>query len=837
MKRDPVAAARQEQLAKDEIWWSNTNIVELYSRLAKNKDQLTFYNSGIGTYAEPSWKSWDYWKQVGMNKLDLALALRFEKILLDAYRWLSEIYEDGDRIFLFGFSRGAYQVRALAGMIEKVGLIHKGNEAQIPFAYELYARSTDEQPPNQTQDNLKEYMPWRFKTTFSRTDVRVHFVGVWDTVSSVGLVRADKNLPLTTCGMHHVCYFRHALALDECRVKFLPEYTYGGVAKIAKPDPKVAKPVKNVATLDTNTQSEPQTKSPSGNTKEVWFVGTHSDIGGGNVMNTSLDLYGPALRWMIHESIIASISLTPLQPKLVTETQSDGDGMHDSMVWYCLPLEIFCIKRLSYKGSKETTWWPHLGASRQVADGQLIHTSAYNKQGHRGHIKAHFPTAWGVAESEKPSDDKLEKDLFDKFLENLDPVAATTKVDNKILDHLHALVEICSSPQGLNSLQERADAAKSYATSLYSAISKIPDILESEGRNFNLEAILLILGILLKFPLGALSKKALNEMPSVITKLRESAADRVLAEQFLRAFSTGQLLCIQSPTSVEIHSVAFSPDGKHIASGSFDHNIHIWDLKTGEELQVFRGHTERVLSVAYSPDGKHIVSGSGDKTICIWNSETGEELRVLRGHAQSVISVACSPDGKYIVSGSKDKTIRIWDSEMGGEEKVLRGHTNWVQSVACSLDGKKIVSGSYDQTICIWNLETGEELHVLQGHTHLVLSVAFSPDGNRIVSGSADCTVRIWDAGTGKEVGAPLEGPTDLVWSVAYSPAGKHIASGSHDGTVRLWSAETRELLCVFEGHTDSVLSVAFSPDGKQIASGSDDRTIRLWDVEMGRVR
>ncbi|KAF9058718.1 hypothetical protein BDP27DRAFT_1505466 [Rhodocollybia butyracea] len=615
----------------------NTNIVELYSRLAKNKDQLTFYNSGIGTYAEPSWKSWDYWKQVGMNKLDLALALRFEKILLDAYRWLSEIYEDGDRIFLFGFSRGAYQVRALAGMIEKVGLIHKGNEAQIPFAYELYARSTDEQPPNPTQDNLKEYMPWRFKTTFSRTDVRVHFVGVWyisflelryplismtgrDTVSSVGLVRADKNLPLTTCGMHHVCYFRHALALDECRVKFLPEYTYGGVAKIAKADPKVAKPVKNVATRDTNTQSEPQTKSPSGNTKEVWFVGTHSDIGGGNVMNTSLDLYGPALRWMIHESIIASISLTPLQPKLVTETQSDGDGMHDSMVWYCLPLEIFCIKRLSYKGSKETTWWPHLGASRQVVDGQLIHTSAYNRRSHRGHIKARFPTAWGVAESKKPSDDKLEKDLFDKFLENLDPVAATTKVDNKILDHLHALVEICSSPQGINSLQERADAAKSYATSLYYAISKIPDIQESEGRNFNLQAIRLIIGILLKFPSGVLPKKSPSEVPPAITELRKSVspADWRLAEQFLRAFTIyGQLLCIQSLTSGDINSVAFSPSGKHIVSGSDDHNIHIWDSKTGEELQVFQGHTDCVFSVAYSPDGKHIVSGSRDKTIRI----------------------------------------------------------------------------------------------------------------------------------------------------------------------------------------------------------------------------
>ncbi|KAF9060368.1 WD40-repeat-containing domain protein [Rhodocollybia butyracea] len=798
----------------------NTNIVELYSRLVKTKDQLTFYNSGIGTYAEPSWKSPAYWKQVAMNKLDLALALRFEKILLDAYRWLSQMYEEGDRIFLFGFSRGAYQVRTLAGMIEKVGLIHKGNEAQIPFAFELYARSPNKEPPQSLPDEENdEYMPWRFKSTFARKDVRVHFIGVWDTVSSIGLVRPDKDLPLTTCGMNHVCHFRHALALHERRVKFLPEYSYGGAAT-----PEMdynAKPLKNR------------------NTKEVWFSGTHSDIGGGNAVNKGLNSYGPALRWMIHESIIAGLALEPFQYQTTTADSKVVTSPSRSLtsVWWLF--EILPIKRLSYKDLKDVTRWPHMGASRHVVDGQLIHASVYTDKD-RVKLKACLPNEWGVDEGKRPDKTKLEEDLFDKVQENLQPVLNMTEVDESILDHLKMLVEISSSPQGVNSLQEINNAGAKLYSALVTVLSKW--FSEPERTNTNLEAIHSMISILKKFPSGALPKKAPNEVPPAITELRKSVspADRTLAEQFLRAFTVyGQLLCIQSLTSGDINSVAFSPDGKHIASGSSDHNIHIWDSKTGKELQVFRGHTELVLSVAYSPDGKRIASGSWDGTTRIWNSETGEQLQVLRGHTDVVRSVAfSSPDGKYIVSGSDDRTIRVWDSETGGEQKVLRGHSGEVNSVACSPDGKKIVSGSDDQTIRIWNLETGKRLHVLQGDTDWVKSVAFSPDGNSIVSGSRDETVCIWDAGTGEEVGAPLEGHTNWVWSVAYSPTGEHsIASGSSDRTVRLWSAETRELLCVFEGRTGPVYSVAFSPDGKQIASGSQDGTIRLWDVSMGGVR
>ncbi|EEB94682.1 hypothetical protein MPER_06464 [Moniliophthora perniciosa FA553] len=265
----------------------NTNVVELYSRLEKSEHlQVTFYNSGIGTYASPSWKSLTYYKQVMYHKIDLAVAWRFEKILLSAYQWLCEQYQTGDRIFLFGFSRGAYQVRALSAMIEKVGLIHRGNEAQIPFAYDLYCQTIEHNIPcendakaksevNKVSETIGSQAPpegvpkedqhlsnegktvesskanksehaggessksenqrpgdyidaaARFKRTFCRADAKVHFVGVWDTVSSVGFAK-KKELPLTTESMKHVCIFRHALALDERRVKFLPEFVNGG---------------------------------------------------------------------------------------------------------------------------------------------------------------------------------------------------------------------------------------------------------------------------------------------------------------------------------------------------------------------------------------------------------------------------------------------------------------------------------------------------------------------------------------------------------------------------------------------------------------------------------
>ncbi|MHC4426413.1 MAG: protein kinase domain-containing protein [Planctomycetota bacterium] len=285
--------------------------------------------------------------------------------------------------------------------------------------------------------------------------------------------------------------------------------------------------------------------------------------------------------------------------------------------------------------------------------------------------------------------------------------------------------------------------------------------------------------------------------------------------------------------SNKVWSVAFSPDGKRIVSGSVDKTIKIWDAATGIELMTLRGHGQATHVVAFSPDGKCIVSGSADNTIKVWDAATGTELMTLRGHNDRVISVAFSPDGKCIVSGSGDRTIKIWDAATGAELMTLRGHDGWIDSIAFSPDGERIVSGSDDRTIKIWDAATGAELMALRGHGNWVGPVAFSPDGKRIISGSGDNTIKVWDAATGVEL-MTLRGHGDEVSSIAFSPDSKRIVSGSGDETIKVWDAAIRAKAVTLSGHQDRVRSIAFSPDSKQIVSGSSDNTIKVWDAATG---
>ncbi|KAF8531973.1 hypothetical protein JB92DRAFT_2845839 [Gautieria morchelliformis] len=341
---------------------NNTNVTELYSQLIKDDDQLTYYNSGIGTYAKPSWKSWRYVKQVVDNKIDFAIARKFEKIVIAAYRWLSQNYQDGDRIYLFGFSRGAYQVRALAGMIHKVGLVHKGNEEQIPFAYELYAdEKSEKRYPLQRKKLLQRLhlrkrpvkptlvnMAERFKTTFSREQVRVHFVGVWDTVSSVAIVR-NKVLPLTD-QIDHVCFFRHALALEARRS-----------AGLTADEDKLN---------DTETDAESSSFHPD--IKEVWFPGTHPDIGGGNQLNLNLELGKTSGPWMSYEAISRGLLMRPT--KVDWDSNTLGKVKESlSPVWRIF--EWLPSKRRSYKNSSSTTYRTRKGHGRNMKPGQKVHAS------------------------------------------------------------------------------------------------------------------------------------------------------------------------------------------------------------------------------------------------------------------------------------------------------------------------------------------------------------------------------------------------------------------------------------------------------------------------------
>ena len=280
-------------------------------------------------------------------------------------------------------------------------------------------------------------------------------------------------------------------------------------------------------------------------------------------------------------------------------------------------------------------------------------------------------------------------------------------------------------------------------------------------------------------------------------------ADKPIPTPEPAKFKEYKLLQTLTGHSDWVVSVAYSPDRTKIVSSSRKKirgkyiwsedkhvgEIKIWDANTGECLKTLKGHKYSVLSVAYSPDGTKIISGSLYKTVKIWDANTGKCLQTLEGHKYSVYSVAFSPDGTKIISGSWDATVKIWDANTGECLKTLWGHLNIVNSVAYSPDGTKIISGSSDKTVKIWDANTGQCLKTLKGHSEGINSVAYSPDGTKIISGSYDKTVKIWNANTGQCL-KTLEGHLLQVLSVAYSPDGKRIVSGSADKTIKIWGVE-----------------------------------------------
>ncbi|MCS6282866.1 MAG: hypothetical protein HUM72_20020, partial [Dolichospermum sp.] len=177
----------------------------------------------------------------------------------------------------------------------------------------------------------------------------------------------------------------------------------------------------------------------------------------------------------------------------------------------------------------------------------------------------------------------------------------------------------------------------------------------------------------------------------------------------------GNLLQTLTSHSYSVTSVAYSPDGQTLASGSGDKTIKLWNVKTGNLLQTLTGHTDWVISVAYSPDGQTLASGSKNNTIKLWNVKTGNLLQTLTGHSKLVNSVAYSPDGQTLASGSDDHTIKLWNVKTGNLLKTLEGHSDWVISVAYSPDAQTLASGSIDRTIKLWNVNTGNLLQTLEG--------------------------------------------------------------------------------------------------------------------------
>lgn len=259
------------------------------------------------------------------------------------------------------------------------------------------------------------------------------------------------------------------------------------------------------------------------------------------------------------------------------------------------------------------------------------------------------------------------------------------------------------------------------------------------------------------------------------------------ASQDMLSFSSGD--CSMS-------SIAVSQDGYYLAGSCEDGTVRLWDTRIAwwdllrrwptREVRSFTGHYERIASIAFSPDGTFLASGSADNTIKLWDVQTGDLIHTFSGHADEVRSVAFRADGRYVVSGSKDKTVKIWDVDTGKAVRTFPGHTDEVTSAAFRPDGWYVVSGSWDGTITIWDVRTGKAIRTFSGHTGGIFSVAFSPDGWYLASGSADETLKIWDVKRGAELATLIA--FDATDWVVMTPGGYFDASPGAMQSLLYWA-------------------------------------------------
>lgn len=291
-------------------------------------------------------------------------------------------------------------------------------------------------------------------------------------------------------------------------------------------------------------------------------------------------------------------------------------------------------------------------------------------------------------------------------------------------------------------------------------------------------------------------------------------------------------------------SVDLNPDASMAVSAGADHNVIVWDVKSGKLLQKLKGHRGYVHTVAFSPDGKHIASGSFDGAVIVWDCETWKRKTTFKKHRFQVLTLAFSPNSEKIVSAGRDQmksnppgtdsNAIVWDIESEKIDFKLKGHTDPIWRVAWSRDGRRIATASRDHTARTWDAKTGAPIQVFSGHgdRYGVMSIAFSPDSRWVASGGddGDGTIHIWDVDSGEErMTLSRPGPLPVVWDLEFSDDGQQLVSCGGDTMIRKWDLQSRQLTMTLQGHVDAVTSIAFDEISGIALSGSLDKTVKIW--------
>ena len=332
----------------------------------------------------------------------------------------------------------------------------------------------------------------------------------------------------------------------------------------------------------------------------------------------------------------------------------------------------------------------------------------------------------------------------------------------------------------------------------------------------------------------------LSDTNPALSKLESVAAWRLhpssQARYAMLASAARPGIAVLTSRTSSVLSVAFSADGRTVASGNFDGSVQLWDVATGRQIgHPLNGHLgplNSAYSVAFSPDGHTLASGNDYGTVLLWDVATRRQIKRLfiahhTTHDNSFTPVAFGPDGKTLAAINQAGSVQRWDVATG--RPIGRAPRTGTGFVAFSPDGKTVAGISANGMLRLSDLATGRQTgHSL--HTGPVYPVAFRPGGKILATANSNGTVQLWDVATGRLTGHPHTGHTGPISSLAFSPNGQTLASGNDDGTIQLWDTATQQPLAALTGHTGPVSSLAFSPDGTTLASGSPDGT-RLWDL------